>query len=90
MNWEKITKTNHPEFDVPVLLGKRNELKPEKIEVVVGWLTSIDKEGFNFATAGSTNIFNVFGFPINEKSDFNAEVFSKIELPSSELFDNQK
>jgi len=25
MNWQKITKTNHPEFDVPVLLGKRND-----------------------------------------------------------------
>jgi len=86
MNWQKITKTNHPEFDVPVLLGKRNELNPQKIEVVVGWLTSIDKEGFNFTTTGSTDIFNAFGFPINKKNDFNAEVFCKIDLPSSELF----
>lgn len=88
MNWQKITKTNHPEFDVPVLLGKRNKLKPQKIEVVVGWLTSIDKEGFNFTTTGSTDIFNAFA--INKKSDFNAEVFSKIDLPSAELFDNLK
>lgn len=86
MNWQKITKTNHPEFDVPVLLGKRNELNSQKIEVVVGWLTSIDKEGFNFTTTGSTDIFNAFGFPINKKNDFNAEVFCKIDLPSSELF----
>ena len=77
MNWQKITKTNHPEFDVPVLLGKRNELNPQKIEVVVGWLSSIDKEGFNFTTTGSTDIFNAFGFPIN-KNDFNAEVFVKL------------
>ena len=90
MNWEKITKTNHPEFDVPVLLGKRNELKPEKIEVVVGWLTSIDKEGFNFAIPGNTDIFNTFGFPINEKNDFKAEIFSEIDLPTFELFDNLK
>lgn len=87
MNWQKITKTNHPEFDVPVLLGKRNELNPQKIEVVVGWLSSIDKEGFNFTTTtGSTDIFNAFGFPINKKNDFNAEVFCEIDLPSSELF----
>jgi len=86
MNWQKITKTNHPEFDVPVLLGKRNELNSQKIEVVVGWLSSIDKEGFNFTTTGSTDIFNAFGFPINKKNDFNAEVFCKIDLPSSELF----
>lgn len=86
MNWQKITKTNHPEFDVPVLLGKRNELNSQKIEVVVGWLSSIDKEGFNFTTTGSTDIFNTFGFPINKKNDFNAEVFCKIDLPSSELF----
>lgn len=86
MNWQKITKTNHPEFDVPVLLGKRNELNSQKIEVVVGWLTSIDKEGFNFTTTGSTDIFNAFGFPINKKNNFNAEVFCKIDLPSSELF----
>lgn len=86
MNWQKITKTNHPEFDVPVLLGKRNELNSQKIEVVVGWLTSIDKEGFNFTTTGSTDIFNAFGFPINKKNDFNAEVFCKIDLPSTELF----
>lgn len=84
MNWEKITKTNHPEFDIPVLLGKRNELDPQKIEIVVGWLTSIDKEGFNFSTTGSTDIFNAFA--INKKSDFNAEVFCKIDLPSTELF----
>lgn len=86
MNWQKITKTNHPEFDVPVLLGKRNELNPQKIEVVVGWLSSIDKEGFNFTTTGSTDIFNAFSFPINKKNNFNAEVFCKIDLPSSELF----
>jgi hypothetical protein len=87
MNWQKITKTNHPEFDVPVLLGKRNELNSQKIEVVVGWLSSIDKEGFNFTTTtGSTDIFNAFGFPINKKNDFNAEVFCEIDLPSSELF----
>jgi len=91
MNWQKLTKTNHPDFDVPVLLGKRNELKPEKIEVVVGWLTSIDKEGFNFTTTtGSNDIFNAFSFPINKKNDFNAEVFCKIDSPSSELFDNLK
>lgn len=83
MNWEKITKTNHPEFDVPVLLGKRSELDPQKIEFVVGWLTSIDKEGFNFSTTGSTDIFNAF---FNKRSDFNAEVFCKIDLPSTELF----
>lgn len=84
MNWQKITKTNHPEFDVPVLLGKRNELNPQKIEVVVGWLSSIDKEGFNFTTTGSSDFFNTFA--LNKKSDFNAEVFCKIDLPSSELF----
>lgn len=86
MNWQKLTKTNHPDFDVPVLLGKRNELNSQKIEVVVGWLTSIDKEGFNFTTTGSTDIFNAFGFPIKEKNDFKAEIFCKIDLPSSELF----
>lgn len=86
MNWQKITKTNHPEFNVPVLLGKRNKLNSQKIEVVVGWLSSIDKEGFNFTTTGST-FFNDFAFNyLYIKSDFNAEVFCEIDLPSSELF----
>ena len=79
MNWQKITKTNHPEFDVPVLLGKRNELNSQKIEVVVGWLSSIDKEGFNFTTTtGSTDIFNAFGFPINKKMILMQKFFVKL------------
>jgi hypothetical protein len=83
-NWQKIDGIkNLPEFDRTVLLYEK---KDNKKYAIIGWLSSIEKDGAHWSFHNSMDFFNIFGIKssVNDDKRFKPSHWCDVEPPVDE------